>query len=316
MIESRESEEGVSNENISVSSPNEVETRVEAELSKKRKVMEPRARYWQWFDKIVDGKTEVKKAQCKYCGKVYVIASSASGTSLMNNHMLKLCPYHPNIGVKEKDNQTKLAFLPSSGNEKGGALGTWTFDQGRIRKALAQMIIVDELPFSFVEKEGFRNFMSVTASQFHILSRRTLTRDCYQFYNEEKQVLKRVFKEVHPKICLTTDTWMSIQKINYMCLTTHFIDTNWKLHKRVIIFCPISSHKGVDMAASTTNCLLEWGLDTVFSITGYNATSNDVTLIEMSKQLSNWRTNIMEGQHLHVRCMADIPNLIVQDGLK
>ncbi|KAM3307761.1 hypothetical protein P3S67_009505 [Capsicum chacoense] len=37
MIESRESEEGVSNENILVSSPNEVETMVEVELSKKER---------------------------------------------------------------------------------------------------------------------------------------------------------------------------------------------------------------------------------------------------------------------------------------
>ncbi|KAM3218199.1 hypothetical protein P3L10_022729 [Capsicum annuum] len=70
------------------------------------------------------------------------------------------------------------------------------------------------------------------------------------------------------------------------------------------------------MAASITNYLLEWGLDTVFSITVDNASSNDVTLIEMSKQLSNWGTNIMEGQHLHVRYMSHILNLIMQDGLK
>ncbi|KAM3270754.1 hypothetical protein P3S67_028956 [Capsicum chacoense] len=68
-----------------------------------------------------------------------------------------------------------------------------------------------------------------------------------------------------------------------MCLTAHFIDTNWKLHKRVINFCPISSYKGVDMAASITNYLLEWGLATIFSITVDNVSFNDVTMIEMSK---------------------------------
>ncbi|XP_015162978.1 zinc finger BED domain-containing protein RICESLEEPER 4-like [Solanum tuberosum] len=70
------------------------------------------------------------------------------------------------------------------------------------------------------------------------------------------------------------------------------------------------------MAACITNCLLEWGLDNVFTITVDNASSNDVTVKEMSKQLSNWGTNIMDGDHLHVRCMAHILNLIVQDGLK
>ena len=101
-----------------------------------------------------------------------------------------------------------------------------------------------------------------------------------------------------------------------MCLTAHFIDRNWILHKRIINFCPISSHKGVDMAACITNCLLEWGLDNVFTITVDNASSNDVTVKKMSKKLSNWGTNSMDGDHFHVRCMAHILNLIVQDGLK
>ena len=41
------------------------------------------------------------------------------------------------------------------------------------------------------------------------------------------------------------------------------------------------------MAACITNCLLEWGLDNVFTITVDNASSNDVTVKEMSKKLSN-----------------------------
>ncbi|KAH0658265.1 hypothetical protein KY289_027013 [Solanum tuberosum] len=70
------------------------------------------------------------------------------------------------------------------------------------------------------------------------------------------------------------------------------------------------------MTACITNCLLEWGLDNVFTITVDNASSNDVTVKEVSKQLSNWGTNIMDGDHLHVRCMEHILNLIMQDGLK
>ena len=70
------------------------------------------------------------------------------------------------------------------------------------------------------------------------------------------------------------------------------------------------------MAACITNCLLEWGLDNVLTITVDNASSNDVTVKKMSKKLSNWGTNIMDGDHLHVSCMSHILNLIVQDGLK
>ncbi|KAG5600857.1 hypothetical protein H5410_032227 [Solanum commersonii] len=37
------------------------------------------------------------------------------------------------------------------------------------------MVIVDELPFKFVEKEGFRNLMKVAQPHFKILSRTTVT---------------------------------------------------------------------------------------------------------------------------------------------
>uniref|UniRef100_A0A3Q7GGM0 hAT-like transposase RNase-H fold domain-containing protein n=1 Tax=Solanum lycopersicum TaxID=4081 RepID=A0A3Q7GGM0_SOLLC len=70
------------------------------------------------------------------------------------------------------------------------------------------------------------------------------------------------------------------------------------------------------MAACITNYLLEWGLDNVFTITVDNVSSNDVIVKEMSKNLSNWGTITMDGDHRHVRCMAHIHNLIVKDGLK
>nr|XP_016446326.1 PREDICTED: zinc finger BED domain-containing protein RICESLEEPER 2-like [Nicotiana tabacum] len=70
------------------------------------------------------------------------------------------------------------------------------------------------------------------------------------------------------------------------------------------------------MANGIGRCLCEWGINKIFTITVDNASSNDVTVKELSKQLTKMGTNLMNGNHLHVGCMAHIMNLVVRDGLK
>ncbi|XP_049381155.1 zinc finger BED domain-containing protein RICESLEEPER 1-like [Solanum stenotomum] len=122
---------------------------------------------------------------------------------------------------------------------------------------------------------------------------------------------KKKRKEIAPR----SKVWNHFDKVveNGMCGVKC---RNWVLHKRILNFCPISSHKGEQMAEAIGNCLLDWNLDNVFSVTVDNASSKSVMITKLSKQLDMWGTNIMEGKHLHMRCMAPILNLIVQEGLK
>ncbi|XP_070025760.1 zinc finger BED domain-containing protein RICESLEEPER 1-like [Nicotiana sylvestris] len=260
--------------------------------SKKRKIMKERSVAWRHF-------------------KEYVANTKNSGTSNLLSHLLK-CPNNPH---KPETSQTKLAFQPK-GQTGDVSLIPWKFDQEACRRALARMIIIDEQPFISVEKDGFRDFVRALQPLFHIPSRTTMTRDCFEIYHDEKLALKSIFKESKQRICITTDTWTSIQRINYMCVTAHYIDKNWNLHKKILNFCPITSHKGQDLASGVAKCLLEWGVDKVFTVTVDNASSNDVMVKELSKQFTRWNTNLMEGKHVHVRCMAHIINLVVQDGLR
>lgn len=70
------------------------------------------------------------------------------------------------------------------------------------------------------------------------------------------------------------------------------------------------------MAEANGNCLLDWNLDKVFCDTVDNVSSNTLMVTQLSKQIDMWGTNIMGGEHLHVRCMVHILNLIVQEDLK
>lgn len=98
------------------------------------------------------------------------------------------------------------------------------------------------------------------------MSRNTVVKDCFSIYMQERKKLKDVLTNSSQRVCLTTDCWTSLQNISYMCLTAHFIDKDWKLHKRIINFCVLPSHKGKDIGKMVEFCLINWGIDKLCTI--------------------------------------------------
>ncbi|XP_074347010.1 zinc finger BED domain-containing protein RICESLEEPER 2-like [Apium graveolens] len=156
--------------------PNSQETSVKM----KRHPMKDRSMVWDHFDKFTNT-DDTKKARCKYYGNEYCANSSSNDTSSLNAH-LKVCKQLPLSGESKK---TQLSLEPIGENE--GILKKWFFDQKVSRHKLAYMVIIDELPFRFVEGEGFINFMRTTQPFFKVPSRFSVARDCYQIYLEEKK---------------------------------------------------------------------------------------------------------------------------------
>lgn len=179
---------------------------------------------WLGFDKIVDSRNKVTKARCKYCKKIYK-AGSTNGTSTLWKHFHS-CMKNPNRGKNKK--QKCLAFEREDGNS--ASVINIKFDQELLKKELCKMIVVDELPFMFVEREGFHHFIQLCEPRFKIPSRHTIARGSMQLYLDERNKLASVLQKHSQRICFTTDTWTSLQNISYMCLTVHFIDDDWKLH--------------------------------------------------------------------------------------
>jgi hypothetical protein len=138
------------------------------------------------------------------------------------------------------------------------------------------MVIVDEMPFNVVEGEGFREYSKTLEPRFELPSRFTVARDCMKIYLEEKTRLKKILNG--HRICLTTGTWTSNQNLNYISLTGHWVDDNWKLHKRVLNFCVVPDHKGETLGEKIEECLLEWGIGNILTITVDNASSNNTAI--------------------------------------
>ena len=104
-----------------------------------------------------------------------------------------------------------------------------------------------------------------------------------------------------------------------MVLTAHFIDSEWKMQKKILNFCQISNHKGEIIGKTIEACLKEWGIEKVSTITVDkvdNAASSNGAIGHMRKRLQIWKSVICDGEFLHVRCSTHIFNLIVGDGLK
>lgn len=63
----------------------------------------------------------------------------------------------------------------------------WIYNHETSRSALARMLIMDELPFIFIEREGFRLFCKSMHPEFSIPSCFTMARDCYTIFIEEEK---------------------------------------------------------------------------------------------------------------------------------
>lgn len=76
------------------------------------------------------------------------------------------------------------------------------YNAKKIRVEISNMIIVNELPFRFVESEGFQDFMKTVELRFPILSRYTMMKDCVNLFMSEKKKLRAMFMTTGAQVCL------------------------------------------------------------------------------------------------------------------
>lgn len=178
------------------------------------------------------------------------------------------------------------------------------------------MIILDELPFRFVEHEGFKMFVACACPMFMIPCRKTIREDCVRLFLERKESLKSAFmSKGMGRVSITTDCLTAVNNTNFICVTAYFVSKSWRLHKKIIAFRKILSHKGDDIGDSVIISLNEWDVKRLLCCTVDNASANNgaVRFIKNTLDLSD--TNFLGGNYLHLRCAAHFINLVVSEGL-
>lgn len=193
---------------------------------------------------------------------------------------MKKCKMNPHNAVKSGSSQPILT--QSSMNK---ALTPHIFSQKNLEDKVVKFVVKDEMPFRVVEGAGFVEMMKEAQPRFKIPNRKKIASLVWDLYAAEVAKIKSIIGD--QRISITTDIWTSIQNINYMVITAHFLDNDWKLHKRIINFTKITSHKGDDIGKVLETCLSDWGIDKVFTITVDNASTNDKAVEYMGKRLKN-----------------------------
>ncbi|GAU51333.1 hypothetical protein TSUD_412800 [Trifolium subterraneum] len=230
---------------------------------------------WDHFIRLPN--EAVPTAACKHCHKRYLCDPKAHGTSNFLTHC-KVC-------VKNPLNDPKQATLIFASGELVAASQRYNYEA--CRKAIALFVILDEHAFRVVEGEGFKLMCRQLQPLLTVPSRRTVARDCFKLFVDEKVRLKAYFKSDCSRVALTTDCWTSVQNLSYMTLTAHFINNDWKYEKRILSFCSVPNHKG-----------------------------DTIVVAYLKKRISNMGGLMGDGSFFHLRCCAHILNLVVGDGLK
>uniref|UniRef100_A0A2N9HI87 BED-type domain-containing protein n=1 Tax=Fagus sylvatica TaxID=28930 RepID=A0A2N9HI87_FAGSY len=113
------------------------------------------SKVWEHFTKLGGGNPEEPRATCNYCKKPYKCHSRQNGTLTLWGHV-RNCKKNPKNKNNDKSQPTiayhyKKAVVEEENDTK--EIEVHQFSIKKIRLALARMIIVDELPFRFVEHE-------------------------------------------------------------------------------------------------------------------------------------------------------------------
>lgn len=89
--------------------------------------------------------------------------------------------------------------------------------------------------------------------------------------------------------------------MNYMSLTAHWINSQWQLERKVLNLCFITDHAGDTIGRKAEECLLEWDIGQIFSLTVDNANSNNTAVEYLKTVTKDWESTISGNEFLHVR---------------
>jgi hypothetical protein len=94
---------------------------------------------------------------------------------------------------------------------------------------VVKWIVKDDQSFKVVENEHFKDMMSRVKPGLKNISGNTLKRRVMDEFKDKKEELISFFDRLDAKVSFATDCWTSPNRIAFMGITVHYIDTDWNV---------------------------------------------------------------------------------------
>ena len=249
-------------------------------------------------------------AICNHCKK-QLSASSRSGTTHLKNH-LATCT---NTKVRKRKKLVVRRLVLKGDKNDGVNMDLSQFDQELSRQDLARMIVLHGYPFTIVHHVGFKAFVKNLQPQFKLMSHDVVKEDCMKIYEGGRVKLRELLEKLPCRVSLTVDMWRSNEDVEYVCLTCHYVDDDWKLKRKYLDFLHVETPTpGEEISKIIAEKLLFWNLHRkLFSVILDNCNEIDVVARELRPLVLLNASVPFNGEFLHLRSAASVLNLIAHD---
>ncbi|CAB4413278.1 unnamed protein product [Rhizophagus irregularis] len=186
------------------------------------------------------------------------------------------------------------------------------YSKETFKKFIIRWIVKNDLPFTCVESEDFRNMISLLRKDAFIPSADTIKNYIMTSFNDNQKKLLLFYS----KISFTIDAWTSSNNFSFLGITAHWVTENWKLKSFLLDFIKLEGpHSGANIKDAFLKSLKNFNIESkILGVTTDNASSNITFLKAVESDLSQ-RYIYYDSNDKHVRCLAHVINLAAQQVL-
>ena len=145
-------------------------------------------------------------------------------------------------------------------------------------------IIRVEQHFNMMETHDYlETIQTLINPQFKGWSENTIKICIMKKFQTKRENFKKYFTNFEGKFCLTSYIWTFLMHRSVLYIITHYIDSEWKLNKRIIAFKIINTLRK-NIATLINYEIIDLGIrDKIFTITLDNVSNNDATIQRLKR---------------------------------